>query len=87
MTLCLLKDTWASAWEPAPPGTVFAVSPARVSPQVQVFTNQACLLHTALESVVEGSRGGVLPLKHMFIAVLFHILCSCWLLMAMVQKT
>lgn len=38
MILCPLKDTWASAWEPARPGTVFAV--CRVSPQVRVFTNQ-----------------------------------------------
>lgn len=42
MILCLLKDTWASAWEHAPPGTVFAVSHVRVSPQEQVFSNQAC---------------------------------------------
>lgn len=45
------------------------------------------LLHTALESVLKWSRGSVHPLKHMFIAVLFHILYSCWLLMAMIHKT
>lgn len=43
-----------------------------------------------VKSVLKQSRGGVLPcynstvpLKHTFIAGLFHILYSCWLLMAM----
>lgn len=52
------------------------------------------LFHTKLESILKRSRRGALlcygntvPLKHISIAVLFHILYSCWLLMAMIQKT
>lgn len=41
MILCLLKDTWASAWEPAPPGIVFAAPRLCESPQWNVFTNRA----------------------------------------------
>lgn len=52
------------------------------------------LFHIKLESILKRSRRGVFPcydntepLKHMFIAVLFHNPYSCWLLMAMIQKT
>lgn len=61
---------------------------------VTSFCKPSALFHTKLESISKESRGGVLPcygntapLKHMFTAVLFHILYSCWLLMAMIQKT
>lgn len=61
---------------------------------VTSFYKPSLLFHTKLESISKQSRGGVLPcynntapLKHMFIAVLFHILYSCQLLMATRQKT
>lgn len=61
---------------------------------VTSFYKARVFFHTKLESVSKQSRGGLLPcydntapLKHTFIAVLFCILYSCWLLMAMIQKT
>lgn len=61
---------------------------------VTSFYKPSALVHIKLDSILNRSRGGVLPcygdtapLKHMFIAVLFHILYSCWLLMATIQKT
>jgi len=58
------------------------------------FYKPSVLFHTTLESISKQSGGGVLPccentapLKCTLIAVLFHILYSRWLLMAMIQKT
>lgn len=94
MILCLLKDTWALAWAPALPGIVFAIFSCLRVTTVTGFCKPSALFHTKLESVSKQSRGGVFlcydntaPLKHMFIAVLFHILYSRWLLTAMIQKT
>lgn len=69
-----------------------------VSPQLEALANQECsftqnLSHTKLEILKRSSRGDVFlcydnttRLMHMFIAVLFHNLYSCRLLMAMIQK-
>lgn len=94
MILCLLKATWALAWEPALPGIVYAVFLCLCVTTVTSSYQPSTLYHIKLESILKRSRRGVFPcydntepLKHMFIAVLFHNPYSCWLLMAMIQKT